>query len=944
MQIIETLVKWPYQVTKCPIIFLMDEENSIKSIYKNAKTIPLNAKGQMTVFFATTVLALITFIAFIVNIGIFVKAKINLQNAVDAAAYAGASVQARQLSNIGYLNWEMRNVYKEWMFKTYVLGNMSLDNVSGPSNDPVDLRMDAYGTTDEEIVDGYNIPSTCLDFSDSGDVAVCKKAVIIGLPRFASTDVLGMEETTDAFIDAIAQQKAGACANRTSINFLTNFLYSYNIPVHTVGETGSPQGLAAQAPEISQDRMGAFPAAFDLALRIRNLEAQVNRRPYQKICAVDSPLCDQKIGELTQVNGLSPADERIYKAFFSGFRNLGGTNCGDGYSDELKCSFTLSELAPRPPNLGGSYTLSNLLIPASKQSATQKYYLDLKLMPVNYATFFTMMLPVTTAGGYETESSNLTAESTAECVATKVGMPVPGYPLGFVKNPDVLTYYAVKGEAEFVGLFNPFASNTIKLSAYAAAKPFGGRIGPMLFNVGGGSDNTSKLKPRSAPHYKSSPYLSAFDNTPAIDRYGKAHSGGDFQEGMPIPGNYNGMPEQFWLSGPESAVGGWIEEGSIYFAIPNIPYDYPNGNPQDFKSYFAEESSIQVITPLLAGSSQTSKAGLYNSQIFEKLKSKLRGLGPDATVSVESIREGITLSRAPTLYDAHNYLIPTPEDLNKELGTDSYGVILSREPVQEIQRHKVYNMSLYAPLLSQDDPNALYGSIGDLRSTLQEYMAKQEPAIDKYRGAMNVAAKLVYDKNISSRTDAPYGLEAAKSLSDLGAESEYGRPAGEVYELLPDCRSTAGQFVWFFTGKSTKVQGDCEPDSTLLALMESYWSKIDGTERMEYHIEKFVMPPARPKEELFSAYRPGQTNDAQNGRHRNFLLGSQTNMSRNFYSTKFVTLRSISSSSGPDTFSGNFAVFSEGQRAKSVINDTSSNFKNYLEPFSFGIDISKIRH
>ena len=107
----------------------MDEDFKIK-------TILLNARGQMTIFFATTILALITFIAFIINIGIFVKAKINLQNAVDAAAFAGASVQARQLSNISYLNWEMRNVYKEWMFKNYVLGNLSLDEISGPSGNP----------------------------------------------------------------------------------------------------------------------------------------------------------------------------------------------------------------------------------------------------------------------------------------------------------------------------------------------------------------------------------------------------------------------------------------------------------------------------------------------------------------------------------------------------------------------------------------------------------------------------------------------------------------------------------------------------------------------------------------------------------------------------------------------------------------------------------------
>ena len=898
----------------------------------------LNAKGQMTVFFATTVLALITFIAFIVNIGIFVKAKINLQNAVDAAAYAGASVQARQLSNIAYLNWEMRNTYKEWMFKTYILGNMSLPQVSGPSGNPVDFRMEPYQTSTRPVVDGYNFPSTCLDFSASGNVAVCRKALIPGLPSFDSTDVFGMEETMDAFVNAVSAQKADDCSKRSGINFMTNFLYAYNIP--PVGDA-TPVGIAAQAPEISRNRMGAFPAAFDLALRIRNLEAQVNRAPYSGVCEGGSPYCSQRLDELIPANGNSPADERIYKAFQSAWRNLGGTNCSSGNADELKCTFTLSELAPRVPDLGNEFTLSKVLIPSSKVSALQKYYLDLKLMPVNYATFFTMLAPVTTSGGYET--SGITADAASECVATKVGMPVPGYPLGFVKNPDVLTYYAVKGEAQFIGLFNPFAQGAVKLTAFAAAKPFGGRIGPMLFNVEG---NTSYLKPRaSASHFKSSPYLSALNNTNPVDRFGQSAPGNDYMEGMPLPGDYAGMPGNFWLKDETSAVGGWINEKNIFFAIPNIPYDYPTSSPQNKGAYFSD-SSLQVITPLMAGSSPNSSAGLYNGEIFNKLKSKLEGLGTGGNIPLNKIDDAITISRAPTLYDAYNYLIPTPEDVNEELGTDSFGTILSEQAPQEVQGHLVYQMSLYAPLLSKDDPNALYNSPADLSQVLNDYMSKQNPALDKYRGAMNVAAKLVYEKNFSTRTGDNYGLQAAQSLSNFGDANDFrNKTFSEVYELKPTCSSTSGQFIWFFTGDSSRVSGSCDPDTTLVALMESYWSNIEGTEAITHHKEKFALP-INLKKQLYSAYRPGRLYDGDsNGNHVNFLNGSKTNMNRNFYSSKFVTLRSVSNQTGEDTMSGNFAIFSEGERTKSgPISESSSTFKNYLDSLSFGVDLSEIRH
>ena len=918
-------------------IALMDEENKIK-------TILLNAKGQITIFFATTVLVLITFIAFIVNIGIFVKAKINLQNAVDAAAYAGASVQARQLSNIAYLNWEMRNVYKEWMFKTYVLGNLSLTQVSGPSTDPVKLTMDPFNTGGGEVQDGYNVPSVCLDFSASGNVAVCKKALIPGLPRFSSTDVLGMEETMDAFVDALSGQKADDCAQRSNINFLTNFIWAYNVP--DVPEVDASD-LSSDAPEVAANRSGAFPAAFDLALRIRSLEAQVNRAPYSGVCGGGSAYCNQRLDELVNANGLSPADERVYKAFQSAWRNLGGTNCdAEGASDELKCSFTLTELAPQAPDLGGPFSLSNLLIPSSRPAAMQKRYLDLKLMPVNYATFYTMLAPVSTANGIN--ASGLSAEATAECVATKVGMPVPGYPLGYVKNPDVLTYYAVKGEGEFVGLFNPFQTSSIKLTAFAAAKPFGGRIGPMLFNMNHSGGNPSYLMPR-APHFKTSPYVSALDNTNPVDRFGNMPSNNNYQEGMPIPGNYNSVGGGFWLKDETSPIGGWIDSQNIFFAVPNLPYDYPAGDPADFGQYFAD-NSVQIIKPLPKGASTTSKAGLYNSRIFEKLKANLAGLGPGSTVTVENINNGILLSRAPTKYDALNYMVPTPEDLNRELDNDSYGVILNDTPPVDINGNLVYQMSLYAPLMDDRDPNALYRSVPELVSILEEYTSRQEPAVLKYRGAMNLAAKLIFQKNYSSRTGGNYGISAANAVAGLGtSESAYTQSSNELYNnVRPGCKSINGKFVWFFTGNSDHVNtatGGCDPKNTLKNLMQSHWNTLATSTEATYHTGEYILPAAGPRSELFSAYRPGEMNDADaNGEHTNFLSGQKTNMSRNFYSSKFMTLKSVTNTADEDAFGGNFALFSEGQRTKSGMNDTKATFKNYLLPQALGIDLSEIRH
>ena len=133
-----------------------------------------DSRGQISIFLAVIVVIIAALMAFVINIGIFVKAKINLQNAVDAAAYSGAAVQARQLSNIAYMNWEMRNIYKEWMLKYYVLGQLNHPRVRGHKSS-TNLKMDyrlppstrallpaSLPGRNTKSGDPWNIPAVCI--------------------------------------------------------------------------------------------------------------------------------------------------------------------------------------------------------------------------------------------------------------------------------------------------------------------------------------------------------------------------------------------------------------------------------------------------------------------------------------------------------------------------------------------------------------------------------------------------------------------------------------------------------------------------------------------------------------------------------------------------------------------------------------------------------------
>lgn len=897
-------------------------------------------RGQITIFFAIVVVVMITMIAFIINIGIFVKAKINLQNATDAAAYAGASVQARQLTSIAYLNWEMRNTYKEWMFKYYVLGGLNLKGVTGttPPNCPstltssggMDFTMCPYQTGNRPVQDSYNFPSICIDFAGTGSVGLCTRMLVPGLPRFASSNVLGLDETTNAFIDTIVAQKGLDCTRRSELNFLTANTWAYNVPD---GVDSKLINIRDFAPEIAANRVGAFPKAFELALRIRNLEFQMNKAPYQAVCmqAGNSPNCQVGIGDLTS-RDQSPSTERIYKAFFSGFRNLGSDE-----DAELRRTFTLTEISPQTFRDPGTFSLSNLLIPENNRD---KRYIDLKLMPVNFATFYTAFTAGN--GNYSIGGSVGNTPSEGECTATKMGLPVPGYPMGFVKNPDALTYYAVKAEAQFIGLFNPFDNIPIKLTAYSAAKPFGGRIGPALFDT----SDSLQIKPRGqdadgANLRKSSPFMLTLDTAMMVDSFGGNLPPGEYRPGVPLP--LNQTTSQFWTPPNGSqVVGGFVGSGqAITFGIPNMIYEYPDiSNVAGNSSYYAQGGNLlQNVSGQFKGD---ITAGLYNKQMFNKLKSKLVGIG--GAVTTQNIENGISMARAPTLYEAHNYLIPTPENLNAQLKTDSFGPITDRDLDQsanlrdsENNAYTRYRFNIYAPLFAAGS-SALYSEASNVNGVLTDYLRSQQPAIQKYVESMSLAAQKIYQSTVSSNTNQDLGIEAARGISDIGDGILKSGSPNDVVGLFPSCNSIAGQFAYYYLGGDSGVAADGCP-TPFKEILISRWSVTNFPDN--YELEYAVSPTLG--RELFSAYQPGEEHDALGGVQNSALGGNPDVMIRNSYSTKFVSLSSLVPQT-EDSYSKNLTIMSEGKINATGGPTAQKGFKNPLQSDTVNLDLGKVRY
>lgn len=876
---------------------------------------------------------MITIVAFIINIGLFVKAKINLQNATDAAAFAGAAVQSRQLTKIAYLNWEMRNVFKEWMYKYYVIGNLNINDVENPGDSGVmqfKLQEDYEVLSGARTKDRFNIPAVCIHIAGS-KTNICKRYSVPGLPEFGSSNLPGAEEASRAFMDTLISTKVNDCVDRTRLNMMVANTWTYNVM-----STDMDESLAGRGPAILSDRQGAWPRAVELAMRIRNLEFIMNRPSETgKICISGTSSltnCNKSITSIEQERKLG--NERIVKAFYSAYRNM-----GNDVDNEMKDSFTLTELGPKKVSFDNNTDASVLLVPESKMSGFSKQWVDLKLMMVNYAIFYAAMIP------------RASADTSGACDISKVAIPVPGYPLGFYKNPDVLTYYAVKGEAEFVGMFNPFVeaeNGGVKLEAYSAAKPMGGRIGPMLFTQRPSEGYIIGRTDREK--YRSIPYITSYDfNGVTIRNQTYVEGSVDFIPGLPLPTNSRAAPGSFWLEDSTKPIGGRVADAAgIQFGVPNLVYDYEV--PFQTTGYTLSSEPVYMIKSSNADVNPTEQpVGLFAKHQFKKF----RGTALSNTISPTTLNEEIARVKAPTLYEAANYLIPTPNmEFNMRAELDSFGFITSDTAPEVLSNGiQTINAQIYAPLYkANDQEDLLYSNSSEVVTSISQYMLTQETGMRKYMMSMNRAAINIWKQRSTvaggAQGSIPGYERAARGVSDI-ANLE---PTADVNQVPGSCNSLAGQFLYFYYGQLLPALAPTETPTCptpLVNLIRTYFNNesLDRGYNPTYYSMKYSFNPTANNLQFMTAYMPGPFTGA--GMDGTFVSPISSDirdkMRRNFYSTKFVSLDSLqTTSSGGNYGERGFTIMSEGQVNESGTKNTTQ--RTFANPIETTEDLSSIKY
>ncbi|MBU6375542.1 MAG: hypothetical protein KGQ59_06065, partial [Bdellovibrionales bacterium] len=221
------------------------------------------------------------FFAFVVNTGMLVHAKINLQNAADVAAYAGASVQARQLDAIGALNYDLRRQYKRFLYRYINFGNSwRPDQKTGNR-----FAFGAYRSlSNRGQFENIQVPSVCLVFKP--DDNYCN---IYNLEKISVSDNRmffdAIGRALGDVLDALEKIRQRNCAGLAAVNFLALAQWLYNTDpegakafVNTV-YTDEESRLALQTLPSITEGLGVIPRNQITYQRINTLKDEFMNLP-----------------------------------------------------------------------------------------------------------------------------------------------------------------------------------------------------------------------------------------------------------------------------------------------------------------------------------------------------------------------------------------------------------------------------------------------------------------------------------------------------------------------------------------------------------------------------------------------------------------------------------------------------------------------------------------
>lgn len=437
-----------------------------------------NQKGQVAIFVALIFQVIFVFFAILINIGLLVHHKINLQQSTDLAAYYGAMKQAELMNGIAHVNYQMRQAWKLLTWRYRVVGTFGFQDWSGGQSItfPLSVSLGAAQTTFNGLAaettkcpSGVNIldvPFFCGGHSGFGSWKSTTEnncrlncghlqgfvTSINAIPLTGGFDTPysgGVAGAVNSALNQANSQIADLCNELGPSGFasMAKYIIAYGAEVQKKKKLIQMLGASlSAAPNVMVDLNGGAVEAgatktFDNNLTDANLKGKIS---------------------FTTINGLTQGGGGCA---FQGNPSDGADSNGQAqFLKEIKfqgIQFFIHQCT------GTSNTNKNF-VPISMYSDGTLQQISAGLFP-----------------------ASLSAADRANLTAAIVGTE---FIIGYEKNPWCQVYYGAKAQAEPKIPFLPLSK--IRLSAVSVAKPFGGTIGPRYHAYWPPGDITSSGGPK----------------------------------------------------------------------------------------------------------------------------------------------------------------------------------------------------------------------------------------------------------------------------------------------------------------------------------------------------------------------------------------------------------------------------------------------------------------
>lgn len=438
--------------------------------------------GQMSIFLALTFQILFVFFAMVINIGLLVHDKINLQNSVDLAAYYGAQKQAEILNEIAHINYQIRQDYKLLAFRYWVVGTLGRHGESKSQPPPAVSFM----------------PGTQGPFRALPDAVWMYRAP--GGQGYAYEELPAVNIAHQMWHEFAI---ASAPPNGHSDSGETNFAFrqpgaitapivlppTTNLPIATIGLNNMTLQAARQSQQLLQqscEAAGGLSWLYAAQILGAYREAVAHRKT--KIWdlrrnLVSTNMLDQqgqpveKGVEETLKRNLTDAN----REGFGQFEFINGLSRGGCEQDEGR--------GPGSPVIQDILTMPSIYYAEVAPVLNQPGSCQVNYLWISQIGAFAGNINQFDPSGYLRQMTQ--------------GEPLPTDPrhssLGFEKNPWCMAYVGLRAKTRPRKPFAPFGQ-PIELEAKSFAQPFGGRVGPWYSKTWVNGDNlSSRVTPPTAP-------------------------------------------------------------------------------------------------------------------------------------------------------------------------------------------------------------------------------------------------------------------------------------------------------------------------------------------------------------------------------------------------------------------------------------------------------------